>query len=111
MFEKVSADELAAIEALALRVRNELATAGLPVLAPGLHPVLAAGAEVMTDAGADPAGGVFAGWYASPRLQECTSRALRLRRLDDPLLRHSSQTASAMMQAMPTILTAAGFTV
>lgn len=79
MFEMVSADELARMEALARRVRNELAAAGLPVLAPGLHPVLAGGAEVMVDGGADPAGGVFAGWSASPRLQECTNRALRLR--------------------------------
>jgi hypothetical protein len=31
--------------------------------------------------------------------------------LDDPLLRHSSQIAAAMMQAMGAILTSAGFTV
>lgn len=111
MFERVSTDELASMEALARRVRNELAAAGLPVLAPGLHPVLAGGAEVMVDGGADAGGGVFAGWSASPRLQECTSRALRLRLLDDPLLRHSSQVKAAMMQAMVTILTSAGFTV
>jgi|SRR5215469_12261983 len=111
MLERVSADELAGMEALARRVRNELATAGLPVPAPGLNPVLAGGAEVTVDPGADTAGGVFAGWAASPRLQECTSRALRLRLLDDPLLRHASQIAAAMMQAMATILTSAGFTV
>lgn len=111
MFEQVSADELASREALARKVRNELAAAGLPVLTPGLNPVLAGGAEVMVDNGADLAGGVFAGWSASPRLQACTSRALRLRLLDDPLLRHSSEIAAAMMQAMATILTSAGFTV
>ena len=102
MFEKVSADELAGMEALAGRVRNELAAAGLPVLTPGLNPVLAAGAE---------AGGVFVHWSASPRLEECTSRALRLRLLHDPLLRHTSEIAAAMMQAMATILTSAGYTV
>jgi hypothetical protein len=95
MFDKVSAGELAGMEALA----------------PGLNPVLAGGAEVMVDDGADAAGGVFAGWSASPRLRECTSRALRLRLLNDPLLRHSSQIAAAMIQAMATILTSAGFTV
>jgi hypothetical protein len=66
---------------------------------------------VTVDGGADPADGVFAGWSASPRLQECTSRVLRLRLLGDPLLRHSSQVEAAMMQAMATILTSAGFTV
>src|SRR5579863_5602653 len=111
MFERISGDELAGMEALACRVRNELAAAGLPVLVPGLDPVLAAGAEVEVDDGADAAGGVFAGWSASPRLRECASRAFRLRLLDDPLLRHSSQIAAAMMQAMATILTSAGFTV
>jgi hypothetical protein len=110
MFDRVSADELAAREGLASRVRNELAAAGLPVLARALNPVLAGGADVMVDNGADTAGGVFVDWSASPRLQECTSRALRLRLLDDPLLRHSSQVAAAMMQAMATILTSAGFT-
>ena len=111
MFERVSADQLAGMESLARRVRNELTAAGLPVLAPGLNPVLASGAEVMVDGGADMAGGVFAGWSASPRLRECTSRAFRLRLLDDPLLRHCSEIEAAMMQAMATILTSAGYTV
>jgi hypothetical protein len=53
---------------------------------------------------------VFVGWSASPRLRECTIRALRLRLLSDPLLQHSSQIATAMMPAMATILTSAGFT-
>lgn len=111
MFEKVSADELAGLEALASRVRSELAAAGLPVLVPGLSPVLAGGAEVMVDGGADAAGGVFVGWSDSPRLRACTERAFRLRLLDDPLLRHASQIAAAMMQAMAMILTSAGCTV
>jgi hypothetical protein len=110
MFERMSGDELAGMEALALRVRNELAAAGLPVV-PDLNPVLAGGAVVEVDDGADMAAGVFAGWSASPRLRECTSHAFGLRLLDDPLLRHSSQIAAAMMQAMAAILTSAGFTV
>jgi hypothetical protein len=110
MFERVSGDDLADMGALAQRVRNELAAAGLPVL-PGIDPVLAGGAVVEVDDGADIAGGVFAGWSASPRLRECTSRAFGVRLLDDPLLRHSSQVGAAMMQAMAAILTSAGFTV
>jgi hypothetical protein len=111
MFERVSADERAGMEALARRVRGELAAAGLPVPAPGLSPVLAGGAEVVADDGADMAGGVFASWSASPRLDACTSRAFRLRRLDDPLLRHSAEIKAAMMRAIAAILTSAGFTV
>jgi hypothetical protein len=96
MFERISGDELAGIEALARRVRNELAAAGLPVV-PDVDPVLAGGAMVEVDDGADMAGGVFAGWSASPRLRECTSRAFGLRMLDDPLLRHSSQIAACRL--------------
>jgi hypothetical protein len=69
------------------------------------------GTEVIIDDGADATGGVFVGWLASPRLRASTSRAFRLRQLDDPLLRHSSAIAAAMMQAMAAILTSAGFTV
>jgi len=58
-----------------------------------------------------PAGGVFVKWTASPRLHECTSRAFRLRRLNDPLLRHSAEVKAAMMRAMAAILISAGFTV
>jgi hypothetical protein len=99
MFDKVSADELAGLQTLARRVRSELAAAGLPVPA-RIDPVLAGGAQVLVDDGADPAGGVFVRWTASPRLRECTSRAFRLRQLDDPLLRHSAEIKAAMMRAM-----------
>ncbi|MFB8027240.1 MULTISPECIES: hypothetical protein [unclassified Streptomyces] len=111
MFERVSAEESERQEALASRVRNELAAAGLPVLTPGLDHVLTGGADVTVDDGADAAGGVYAGWVISPRLRECTSRALRLRLLGDPLLRHSSEIAAAMMRAMAAILASAGFAV
>ncbi|MER5786667.1 hypothetical protein ABT104_33945 [Streptomyces mobaraensis] len=111
MFERVSAEESECQEALASRVRNELAAAGLPVLTPGLDRVLAGGAEVEVDDGADAAGGVYVGWLISPRLRECTSRTFRLRLLGDPLLRHSSEIAVAMMQAMAAILASAGFAV
>ncbi|WP_051845063.1 hypothetical protein [Streptomyces globisporus] len=92
-------------------MRNALAAAGLPVLTPGLDRVLAGGAEVEVDHGADAAGGVYVGWLTSPRLRECTSRAFRPRLLDDPLLRHSSEIATAMMRSMAAILASAGFAV
>lgn len=111
MFERVGDDARASMEHLAQRVRSELAAAGLPVIAPGLNTMLAGGAEVDIDDGADTAGGVFAAWHPSPRVQECTIRAVRLRLLDDPLWKHSGQIATAMMHAMATILASAGFTV
>ncbi|WP_030680852.1 hypothetical protein [Streptomyces rimosus] len=111
MFEKVSAEEVARLEALASKVRDELAAAGLPVLAPGLSHVLAGGAEVEVDDGADAAGGVYVDWEASPRLRQCATRALRLRLMDDPVLRRPGEISAAMMHAISAILTGAGFTV
>ncbi|MEW2260662.1 hypothetical protein [Streptomyces sp. NPDC047869] len=109
MFERVSAEESEALEALARKVRNELTAAGLPVLAPGLDPVLAGGAEVNIDDGADAAGGVFVAWQASPRLRARASRAFRLKQLDEPALRHSSAVGAAMVRAMAAVLASAGF--
>ncbi|WP_432017177.1 hypothetical protein [Streptomyces hydrogenans] len=111
MFERVGAEESAALRKLARRVRDELAAAGLPVVAPGLDPVLAGGAVVDTDDGADAAGGVFVAWQASPCLRDCASRAFRLKQLDEPVLRHSSVVGAAMMQAMAQILASVGFSV
>jgi hypothetical protein len=81
------------------------------VVAPGLDPVLAGGAEVDIDDGDDAAGGVFVGWQASPRLRACASRAFRLKQLDEPVLRQSSAIGAAMMQAMAQVLASAGFSV
>jgi hypothetical protein len=111
MFERVGAEESAALTKLARRVRDELAAAGLPVVAPELDPVLAGGAEVDIDDGDDAAGGVYVAWQASPRLRDCASRSFRLKQLDDPVLRHSTAVGAAMMQAMAAILTSAGFSV
>ncbi|MEU8465166.1 hypothetical protein [Streptomyces sp. NPDC029003] len=109
MFERVEAEESAALEALARKVRDELAAAGLPVLPAGLNPVLSGGAEVDVDDGADAAGGVFVGWQASPRSRACASHAFRTGHLDDPVVRHSSAIGIAMMQAMSAVLASAGF--
>ncbi|WP_369149134.1 hypothetical protein [Streptomyces sp. R44] len=111
MFERVGVEESAALQKLARRVRDELAAAGLPVVAPELDPVLAGGAEVDIDDGDDAAGGVFVGWQASPRLRACASRAFRLKQLDEPVLRHSSAVQGAMVQAMAQVLASAGFSV
>ena len=109
--EKVSGDELPGLQVLAGRVRSELTAAGLPVVAAGVDPILAGGVEVEIDDGADAGGGVFVGWLASSRLRGCVSRSFRLRRLEDPLLRHSSEVAAAMKEAMAKILESAGFAV
>ncbi|MET7476890.1 hypothetical protein ABZT17_21305 [Streptomyces sp. NPDC005648] len=111
MFERVSAEESAALEALACKVRNELAAAGLPVIAPGLDPALTGGAEVDIDDGADAAGGVYVAWQPSSRLRACASRAFRLKQLNEPVLAHSSAVGVALMHAMSAVLTSAGFRV
>lgn len=111
MFERVSVEEAAALQALSWKVRNELAAAGLPVVAPGMDSVLAGGAEVDVDDGADAAGGVFVAWTASPRLQACARLAFGLKQLNEPVLRHSSAVGAAMMQAMAAVLSSAGFIV
>ncbi|WP_030774724.1 MULTISPECIES: hypothetical protein [unclassified Streptomyces] len=110
-FERVGDEESAALKALAQRVRDELAAAGLPVVAPGLDPILAVGADVEVDDGADAAGGVFVDWRASPRLRDCANRAYRLKLLDEPVLRHSRAVGDAMARAMADVLTSAGFSV
>ncbi|MFF3013081.1 hypothetical protein [Streptomyces sp. NPDC057939] len=112
-FEKVGPEEAARQEALATDVRNELVAAGLPLLAPGLQPVLAGGAYVDVDPGADAAGGVYVRWLTSPRLRECALRAHRLLQpCDDvPAVRHCDAVEVAMMGAMTAILTSAGCTV
>jgi len=107
----VSAEESAALEALSWKVRDELAAAGLPVLASRLNPILAGGVEVYTDDSADASGGVIVGWKASPRLRACASRAFRLKQLDEPVLRHSKAVGAAMMQAIAAVLSSAGFSV
>lgn len=107
----MGAEESAALQKLARRVRDELAAAGLPVVAPELDPVLAGGAEVDIDDGDDAAGGVFVAWRTSPRLRACASRAFRREQLDEPALRHSSAIGAAMAQAMAQVLASAGFTV
>ncbi|MFD8133591.1 hypothetical protein [Streptomyces mirabilis] len=89
MFERVGAEESAALESLAWKVRNELAAAGLPVLASGMNPVLTGGAG----------------------LRACASRAFRLKQLDEPVLRHSSAVGAAMTEAMAQVLASAGFSV
>ncbi|WP_371615648.1 hypothetical protein [Streptomyces sp. NBC_00454] len=111
MFERVSFEESTRLEALAWRVRNELAAAGLPVVAPGMDPQLVGGAEVTFDDGADAGGGVWVEWKGSPRLWESTGRALRLQKLDDPVIGHCARVTAAMMRALDAVLTSAGFTV
>lgn len=109
MPERVDAETLSKLEHMAGAVRDELAAAGLQVVAPGLAPGLAVGAEVEVDAINDAAGGVFVQWRASPRLRTCAINALRHRRTDDPALHHNGAVQAAMAKAINLILTSAGF--
>ncbi|MFG1808270.1 hypothetical protein [Streptomyces sp. NPDC049040] len=111
MLEKVGAEVLAERERIAARVRDELVAAGLPVVAPGLNPVLAQGVEVTVDPFDDAAGGVSVGWKSSPRLQSCVLRAVKHSLLDDPALAHQQVVLEAMLAAITAILGSAGFTV
>ncbi|MFG1947787.1 hypothetical protein [Nonomuraea sp. NPDC048826] len=104
----------ATFEQLAQRVRDELAAAGLPVIAPGLAPELATGAEVHVDMwnhhfhGEEPE--VVVSWKVSPQLRSNAMDALRHGRLDDPAIRQSGKVQIAMAGAVIAILSAAGFT-
>ncbi|MFD0340223.1 hypothetical protein ACFVH0_16300 [Streptomyces sp. NPDC127117] len=111
MLEKVGAEVLVERERIAARVRDELMAAGLPVLAPGLDPVLSQGVEVNVDPFDDDAGGVSVAWRSSPRLENCVLRAVKLNLLDDPTLAHQRVVLEAMLAAITAILMSAGFTV
>lgn len=111
MLEKVGAEVLAERERIAARVRDELVAAGLPVVAPGLNPVLSHGVKVTVDPFDDDAGGVSVAWRSSPRLESCVLRAAKLNLLDDPALAHQRAVLEAMLAAVAAILGAAGFTV
>lgn len=109
MLDKVGTEVLA--ERVAARVRDELVAAGLPVVVPGLNPVLSQGVEVIVDPFDDDAGGVSVAWRSSPRLQSCVLRAVRLNLLDDPAFAHQRVVLEAMLAAVTAILESAGFTV
>ncbi|MEO3788522.1 hypothetical protein ABGB12_34795 [Actinocorallia sp. B10E7] len=111
MFEKVSAEVLAERERIAARVRDELAAAGLPVVAPGLSIELSQGAEVTVCPLQDCEAGVTVAWNASPRLRSCMARAAELALVNDPALRHGGTVLEAMLPAIAAILASAGFDV
>ncbi|MFD5465881.1 hypothetical protein ACFWIQ_24065 [Kitasatospora sp. NPDC127059] len=102
----------ARFERLAQRVRDELAAAGLPVVAPGLDTALAVGAEVRVSTwnqhfGEEPE--VLVSWHTSPRLR---SRAADPGRDGEPTgaTRQAGGIHTAMAAAVIAILAAAGFT-
>ncbi|MFC8538150.1 hypothetical protein ACFUJY_30145 [Streptomyces sp. NPDC057249] len=111
MLEKTDAEVLAQRERIAARVREELVAAGLPVLAPGVNPLLSRGVEVTVDPFDDAAGGVSVGWRSSPRLHSCVRRAAQHNLRDDPALAHQKVVLEGMLAAITAILRSAGFTV
>jgi hypothetical protein len=87
MVKRVDAEARNWLGRLAAAVRNEIAAAGLPVMAPDMLPTVGVGADIYIDDEDGPAGGVFVAWKASPRLRERAVDAVRHKRLDDPLHR------------------------
>ncbi|MFI9365044.1 hypothetical protein ACIG5E_28940 [Kitasatospora sp. NPDC053057] len=104
----------ARFERLAQRVRDELAAAGLPVVAPGLDDELAVGAAVRISAwnqhfGEEPE--VLVSWHTSPRLRSKAMADLRRYGEPTPAIVQGGQVHQAMSAAVIAILSAAGFTV
>ncbi|MGW2377430.1 MULTISPECIES: hypothetical protein [Kitasatospora] len=103
----------ARFERLAQRVRDELAAAGLPVVAPGLDRGLAAGAEVRVSAwnqhfGEEPE--VVVSWLVSPRLRGRAVADVQRYQEVTPAIRQSGEAQAAMAAAVIAILSAAGYT-
>ncbi|MFJ2590365.1 hypothetical protein [Streptomyces sp. NPDC087538] len=101
-------------ERLAERVRDELAAAGLPVVAPGLSLELSVGADVRVDMwnhrfhGEEPE--VIVSWRVSPQLRSNAMEDARQGRGMTPAIRQSGEVQIAMAAAVIAILSAAGFT-
>ncbi|MBV2363621.1 hypothetical protein ACFPZ0_09845 [Streptomonospora nanhaiensis] len=106
---------------IATRAVEELAMAGLPVTT-GLPPSLGGGVEVEVDPLSDPTGGVYLRWQAHgqlirPALEEFAARSggaagePGAAAGGDSAVRHHDTVCEAMVTAMATILTSAGFTV
>ncbi|MFD7700612.1 hypothetical protein [Streptomyces caelestis] len=114
MAETSPESALADAERLAQQVRDELAAAGLPVIAPGLAPEVAVGAEVRVDGWNHHFHGeeveVVVGWKVSSRLRSNAMADARQGRGVTPAIRQSGETQIAMAAAVIAILSAAGFT-
>ncbi|MFJ9456383.1 hypothetical protein ACIRST_14980 [Kitasatospora sp. NPDC101447] len=109
--ESVRAD----YERLAQRVRNELAAAGLPVVAPGLAVEVAVGAEVIVDMAdllffgeGDPE--VVVTWRVGPQLRSNVIADAMHQRGVTAAIRQCGEVEAAMADAVIAILSAAGFT-
>ena len=114
MAETSQENGLSEAERLAQQVRDELTAAGLPLIAPGLAPELAVGADVRVDAWNHHFHGeeveVVVSWKVSSRLRSNAMEDLRQRRGMTLAIRQSGETQIAMAAAVIAILSAAGFT-
>ncbi|MEV6963787.1 hypothetical protein AB0M47_01645 [Hamadaea sp. NPDC051192] len=111
MYEQANADVIGRRERVAARVRDELAAAGITVCPQTTNALmqLRQGAEVHVDTGAD--GGVLIAWQTHPLLRDRAVEAVSTNRLDDAALWHNGAVQEAMLAAITTILTSAGFTI
>ncbi|MGW2014425.1 hypothetical protein [Streptomyces sp. NPDC001927] len=107
-------DVWAPLELLAQRVRDELATAGLPVVEPGLAPEISVGALVTVDTWNHPLHGqdpeVVVSWQVSLHLRNTAIEDLKLGLGVTAAIRQSGEAKVAMAAAVIAILSAAGFT-
>ncbi|MFC0027950.1 hypothetical protein ACFFMM_00230 [Micromonospora chaiyaphumensis] len=112
MVELAGYTAMAQRESLAGRVRDELALAGLPIVAADMSPHLRqSGAEVRVDKLADCHAPVRVEWRTDRTLQEMFQRVAMAEQVDAPVFRHYQMVVETMLQTMTEILTAAGFTV
>ncbi|MER7584317.1 hypothetical protein [Kitasatospora sp. NPDC097691] len=110
--------ERATFERLAQQVRDELAAAGLPVvandLAPELAPEPAVGAEVCIEwlnrVFPDMEPEVVVSWRVGPQLRRNVMEDAMQRRVATAAIRQSGEVEAAMAGAVIAILSAAGFT-
>jgi hypothetical protein len=106
---KADAELQRKLDGIAVVVRNELAAAGLPVVAPGLLHDLSAGAEVTVEP--FEGGGVFIEWHTSPRLSRLAMDAMRHKRTNEYSFRRNAVVTRVMNDAIISILASGGFTV
>jgi hypothetical protein len=112
MIELADAGVMGRREDLAGRVRDELAAAGLPIVAPTMNPhIETPGAEVRVDKLVDCHAPVRVDWHTDRALREAFHRAAMAQQIDAPAFRHYELVIHAMLRTMTEILTAAGFTV
>ncbi|WP_430789412.1 hypothetical protein [Actinoplanes sp. G11-F43] len=117
MIEVVPRDELIRRESLAGRVRDALAAAGLPIVAPHMSPLLGTiGAEVKVDVLVNCHAPVLIAWHTDRALTDAFRRSIpsgddEVPGYEKAPPHHYTVVVEIMSRTMTEILTAEGFTV